>query len=183
MNRIMAELHQDHTHLSRLLNMLERHVKVLLNDGDPDLNMMIDIVEYIRSYSDLFHHPKEDKVYGIFKKRTNEGADIVDSLLDDHQHIPEVTLEFQQLLNSALSGAFVVSRDDLSKKITNFINIQRKHLNTEEKKLFPLINKTLKESDWAELEASIQEKSDPLFGTKIEESYESLYQTIKGQDD
>lgn len=183
MHRIMAELHQDHIHLSRLLNMLDRHVKVLLNDGDPDLYMMVDIVEYIRSYSDLFHHPKEDKVYEIFKKRTKEGADIVDRLLDDHQHIPETTIEFQHNLNSAINGSLIVSRDDLSKKITHFIDIQRTHLNTEEQKLFPLINKTLQKSDWAELEASIKEKSDPLFGTKVEASYESLYQTIKGQDD
>ena len=181
MNRIMAQLHQDHIHLSRLLKMLERHVKVLLHDGDPDLNMMIDVVDYIRNYSDLFHHPKEDIVYEIFKKRTKEGSDIVDNLLNDHQHIPMVTLEFQQILYSASNGSLIIKRDELSKKITHFIDIQRTHLNTEEEKLFPLINKTLKDSDWAEIEAAVQEKSDPLFGKKVEESYESLDQTIKDQ--
>jgi hemerythrin-like domain-containing protein len=161
--------------------MLERYVNELMNDGDPDLTMMVDIAEYIRTYSDLFHHPKEDKVYEVFKKRTKKAADIVDSLLDDHQHIPGVTLDFQQLLTGAINGSSVVSRDDLSKKITHFIDIQRTHLNTEEKKLFPLINKMLKESDWAELEALVQNKSDPLFGTNVEETYECLYQTIKDQ--
>ncbi len=182
MNRIMAELHQDHIHLSRLLNMLERHVKVLMHDGEPDLNMMLDVVEYIRNYSDHFHHPKEDKVYAIFKKRTKEGEDIVDSLLDDHQHIPGVTLEFQQILYNANNGSLIINRAELSKKITHYIDIQRTHLNTEEEKLFPLINNTLKVSDWAELEASVQERSDPLFGANVEESYEGLHQTITDQD-
>jgi len=179
MNKIMTELHQDHIHLSRLLSMLERHVKLLLNDGDPDLNMMLDVVEYIRSYSDLFHHPKEDKVYEVFKKRTKQGAEIVDSLLDEHHHIPELTIEFQQMLNGAIDGSLIVSREDLSEKIIHFINVQRAHLNTEEQKLFPLINKTLQQSDWDELEATVPKRNDPLFGTKVEASYEGLYQTLK----
>ena len=183
MNRIMTELHQDHIHLSRLLSMLDRHVRVLLNDGDPDLTMMIDVVEYIRSYSDLFHHPKEDKVYEVFKKRTKEGDEIVDDLLDDHQHIPELTIEFQQMLNGAIDGSLIVSRDDLCEKIIHFLQVQRAHLNTEEQELFPLINKTLQKSDWEELDASVQKRSDPLFGTKVESSYEGLYKTLKDQDE
>ena len=182
MNRIMTELHQDHIHLSRLLSMLDRHVRVLLNDGDPDLTMMIDVVEYIKSYSDLFHHPKEDKVYEVFKKRTKEGDEIVDDLLDDHQHIPELTIEFQQILNGASDGSLIVSRDDLCEKIIHFLHVQRAHLDTEEQQLFPLINKTLQQSDWDELEASVPKRNDPLFGTKVEASYEGLYQTIKNQD-
>ena len=183
MNRIMTELHQDHIHLSRLLSMLDRHVRVLLHDGDPDLIMMLDVVEYIRSYSDFFHHPKEDIVYELFKKRTKEGAEIVDSLLDDHQHIPQLTVEFQQILTAAIDGSLIISRDDLSEKIIHFINVQRQHLNTEEQELFPLINKILEKSDWAELEASVQKRNDPLFGTKVKASYEGLYKTLKDQDD
>ena len=179
MHRIMAELHQDHIHLSRLLNMLDRHVKVLSSNGDPDFHMMIDIVDYIRNYSDLFHHPKEDKVYAIFKLRSNEGINIVEGLLDEHQQIPTVTLEFQQLLDGALNGSIIVSRDELSDKISYFIDIQRKHLNTEEEKLFPLINKTLDASDWIELEDLVPVRSDPLFGEYVEECYENLYSTMK----
>ena len=179
MSRVMAELHQDYIHLSRLLNMLERHVKVLMHDGEPDLNMMIYIVDYIRNYPDTFHHPKEDIVYEFFKNRTREGADIVNGLLYDHQHIPGVTLEFQQILYSANNGSLIIERDELSKKITHFLDVQRTHLNTEEEKLFPLIYKTLKDSDWTEIEALVQEKNDPLFGKKVEESYVSLDQTIK----
>jgi len=181
MHRIMAELHQDHIHLSRLLVMLDRHVKVLSNDGDPDLCMMIDIVDYIKNYSDLFHHPQEDKVYEVFKTRSNQAADIVEILLNEHQHMPEVTIGFQQLLEDALNKSIIVSKQELSDQITQFINIQRKHLNTEEEKLFPLINNTLQKNDWARLEELVQKRTDPLFGEQVEECYEDLHQTIKGK--
>jgi len=179
MHKIMAELHQDHIHLSRLLHMLIRHVKVLQEDGDPDFHMMIDIVDYIRNYSDLFHHPKEDNVYKVFKARSKIGIEIVDALLEEHKQIPKVTVEFQQLLEGALDGSIIVSRDDLSEKIIHFIKIQREHLNLEEEKLFPLINKTLNKSDWLEVEGLVKQKSDPLFGEQVEERYESLYNSIE----
>jgi hemerythrin-like domain-containing protein len=175
----MVELHQDHIHLSRLLKMLDRHVHVLQSDGDPDFIMMMDIVEYIRNYSDFHHHPKEDHVYKVFKDNYNQAIHIVDGLLDEHIKIPKVTIAFQQLLDGALNGSIIISRDELSERITNFIDIQRNHLNIEEEKLFPLIHATLKESDWIEIEALVQEKQDPLFGTTIEEGFEILHETME----
>jgi len=179
MHRIMLELHQDHIHLSRLLKMLIRHVIVLQNDGDPDFEMMIDIVEYIRHYSDSHHHPKEDQVYKVFKEKTDQATHIVDGLLDEHHKIPAVTIAFQQLLNAALNGSIIISRDELSERITNFIDIQMNHLNIEEEKLFPLINKLMTDSDWAKVETQIKEENDPLFGSRVEERYEDLHKRVE----
>ena len=181
MHRIMAELHQDHIHLSRLLKMLVRHVKVLQDDGDPDFVMMIDIVEYIRNYSDFHHHPKEDQVYKVFKASSDQATHIVDGLLNEHQQIPKVTTAFQHLLDGALNGSIIISRNELSEKITNFIDIQMNHLNLEEERLFPLINEIMQESDWAEVEAQITKREDPLFGSQVEDSYKDLHQIVKGE--
>jgi len=178
MHKIMSELHQDHIHLSRLLKMLVRHVIVLQNDGDPDFNMMIDIVEYIRHYSDFHHHPKEDRVYKVFKAHSDQAGHIIDGLLNEHLQIPKVTIAFQQLLNGALNGSIIINRDELSERITNFIDIQMNHLNLEEEKLFPLINEFMKDSDWAEVETQIKEKDDPLFGSRVDARYAELNRTI-----
>ena len=180
MHRIMVELHQDHIHLSRLLKMLDRHVKVLQNDGDPDFIMMIDIVEYIRNYSDFHHHPKEDHVYKVFKASSDQVTHIIDGLLNEHQQIPKVTIAFKQLLDGALNGSIIINRNELSERISNFIDIQTSHLNVEEEKLFPLINKMMKNRDWAEVEAQMKDKNDPLFGEKAEEDFEYLHQMMGG---
>ncbi len=176
----MVELHQDHLHLSRLLKMLLRHVHVLQNDGDPDFEMMIDIIEYIRAYSDNHHHPKEDVIYKVFKSTTNKADHIVDGLLNEHKKIPKVTIAFQQLLDAAQNGSLIIKRDELTEKITNFIDIQWDHLNTEEDKLFPLINKFMNDSDWAKVENTIKEKEDPLFGSYVESRFESLSHATQG---
>lgn len=179
MHRVMKELHQDHIHLSRLLKMLVRHVLVLQKGGDPDFEMMIDIVDYIRDYSDNHHHPKEDSVYRIFKSTTDKASDIVDGLLHEHQQIPKVTIAFEELLKGALNGSLIIERNLLSEKVTNFIDIQWDHLNTEESTLFPLINKIMKDSDWEKVEALITKKKDPLFGVSVEKRYENLSKVVE----
>lgn len=178
MHRIMVELHKDHIHLSRLLKMLIRHVIVLQNDGDPDFEMMIDIVEYVRHYSDFHHHPKEDQVYKVFKGSSDKATHIIDGLLDEHEKIPGVTIAFQQLLNGALNGSIIIDRDELSEKITNFIDIQMNHLNLEEQTLYPLINKYMTDNDWAKVETQIKEQNDPLFGSPVEEGYDNLHKRV-----
>ena len=174
MHKIMKQLHQDHIHLSRLLKMLVRHVRVLQDGGDPDFVMMIDIVEYIRTYSDNHHHPKEDEVYQVVKSKNKKVAHLVEGLLNEHQQIPKVTIAFEELLKGALSGYLIIQRDELTEKITNFIDIQWSHLNTEEDKLFPLINKLMTSADWKQVEAQIEEKDDPLFGANVEKQFENL---------
>lgn len=181
MHKIMAELHQDHIHLTRLLNMLDEQVEFLGSDGDPDFFLMIDIANYIQHYPDLVHHPKEDQVYRVLRERTDKWTDIVDSLLDEHRHLPEVTLEFLNLLEGAASSYSIVSREDLKEKIENFIKIEREHMNKEENTIFPLIEKTLNEQDWEAVETNLIKKTDPLFGAQVEQSYENLYQSIKSQ--
>jgi hemerythrin-like domain-containing protein len=175
----MIELHQDHIHLLRLLEMLDRHVEVLQNDGDPDFLMMIGIVEYIRNYSDYHHHPKEGHVYNVFKASSKSATHIIDGLLNEHQQIPKVTVAFQQLLDGALNGSIIISRDELSERITNFIDIQMNHLNLEEEKVFPAINEIMTESDWVNVEAKMIEKNDPLFGITIDDRYEDLHKMME----
>lgn len=178
MHKIMKELHQDHIHLSRLLKMLVRHVRVLQDGGDPDFEMMIDIVEYIRTYSDNHHHPKEDEVYKVVKSKTNKVSHIVEGLFNEHQQIPKLTIAFEELLKGAHSGYLIIQRDELSEKITNFIDIQWSHSKTEEDILFPLIHKLMKDADWKQVESQIKEKDDPLFSATVDKQYENLSKTM-----
>ena len=178
MHRIMAELHQDHIHLARVLEILEQQVQLLSTGGDADLFLMIDIAEYFQHYPDLVHHPKENKVYEVFKKRTTKAVDIVESLLQEHWHLPSVTVEFHNMLEKTLNESELVSRQELQDNIQEFVDIQKRHMHVEEGTLFPLIEKTLSDEDWDNLEKAMIEKKDPLFGSRHELCYENLYQSI-----
>lgn len=181
MHRIMAELHEDHVNLTKLLRLLEQQVDKLAAGKDADLLLMTDIADYIRRYADQVHHPKEDVVYQVFKSRSAEAGDILAALLEEHRKLPAITLEFERLLDSLINDSVILSREELGNKITTFINAQKVHLNTEETSLFPLINATLHDADWATVEKQSQEHSDPLFGRHILDRYHNLQQLIGSQ--
>ncbi len=183
MHRVMAELHQDHVHLARLLDLLDEQVSLVSSDGDPDFFLMIDIAHFIQNYPDLVHHPKEDQVYRVFKARAEKWADVVNALLAEHQSIPAVTTEFSSMLEAAVNGSSIIGRNELKQKIQDFIDIQREHMEKEEKTIFPLIEKNLNEQDWADVESGLVKADDPLFGDKVEACYDNLYQLIKYESD
>lgn len=174
----MRELHQDHVHLARLLDIMDQQLELLSNDGDPDLYLMTDIVNYIQHYPDLVHHPKEDQVYKVFRECSDKWDDEVDALINDHQNMPIATLDFFRLLEGAANGSAIITRDELIERVETFIKLQRKHINKEEDKIFPMIEKTLSEEDWANIEKNLVHRADPLFGTNVEDCYKNLYQSI-----
>ncbi len=183
----MAELHKDHIHFEKVFKILDQQVELLTTDGHPDYYLMADITNYIQQYPDLVHHPKEDKVYDVFTQRSNEAADIVEQLQQDHQKLPSKTIELHKLFEAAANSVVLISREEIKKEAQDFLEMQKKHLNLEETILFPLIIKTLTEDDWKSLESSIameiSDKVDPLFGATIAECCENLYQSIKKQGD
>ena len=179
MNKIMTELHQDHIHLARVLCVLDKQLEMLKSDADADLFLMIDILDYIQHYPDLVHHPKEDIVYEVFKARSTEGANIIEALMNEHQQLPSTSKKLHELLDGAANGIVFVSRQELYEKIQEFSVAQRKHMNLEEEKLFPLINKIMTDDDWAKVDATMPNNHDPLFGANLEECYQNLYQSIK----
>ena len=183
MHKIMAELHQDHIHLARLLAMMDEQVALFASGGDPDLYLMIEIAQYIQHYPDLAHHPKEDQVYRVFKERADDQyKEIIDNLMQEHRSLPVETVEFLTVLEAAANGSSIFSRDELLHNIQHFITLQRQHMDQEEHTVFPMINKTLNDEDWAGIEKNLDKQEDPLFGKKVEALYDNLYQLINSEN-
>lgn len=180
-HRIMDELHLDHLHLLKVFKILDQQVELLASGHDPDFFLLTDIAHYIKHYPEFIHHPKENIIYNLLSKKTNNEAEVLAQLQKEHRELPEETNQLDELLNSAASSAIFISRDELKSKIQHFLDIQRKHMDLEEKFIFPLINETLTEEDWNSINTEAMPAHDPLFGDDIEARYENLYQSIKSQ--
>lgn len=180
-HRIMKELHRDHLNIERLLSLLDIELSKLPNDGDIDMTLMIDIIDYVENYPDLVHHPKEDVLYNAYKAKSLESSEIVDGLLKQHQELPVLTRAFRELLEEVSIGALIISRDELYKKARDYVDQQRTHLNTEEALMFPIIVESFDQADWDILEASMPVHKDPLFDAELDR-YENLLSYLKTQE-
>ncbi len=59
MIELIEALRQEHSDIARLLDAIDLQV----NGGSPDFGLLHEILEYLLTYPDQYHHPKEDLIY------------------------------------------------------------------------------------------------------------------------
>lgn len=178
MASLLAELHRDHRHMAKLLNLLASQVDLIHDAGHPDYELMLTIVEYNEEYPDRIHHPKEDVIYRAYLEKSDEERALIEGLLEEHQRLIQETCEFHKTLRLVEQGA-VMPREEVERQARTYIEHQRRHLNEEEATVFPLIDRTLSTRDWERIARSAKSGNDPLFGKRATR-YEVLYELITG---
>jgi hemerythrin-like domain-containing protein len=159
-SRTMDALVQEHRNIARLLDLLEKQLDLFAKAAKPDYDLMLQIVEYFRSFPDLYHHPKEDLVFRRLAKRQPEVAAKFGDLEAEHRHCSDRLGDFAQavvvtLLQAKTPKTFVgIARD--------FIDNERRHMAAEEKELFPAAIRHLTDEDWVEIDARSARFADPL---------------------
>ena len=53
----IATWHAEHAYFNQLLNLLHKQVDVFQTGKRPNYELMLDIMSYLKDYSDQFHHP------------------------------------------------------------------------------------------------------------------------------
>ncbi|WP_218511557.1 hemerythrin domain-containing protein [Variovorax sp. dw_308] len=173
MKSLITRWHADHVHFSRLLDLLKRQVAEFHDDGEPDYNLMLDIVSYLREYGDRVHHPLEDEAFELLVLRAPELRLPVNRLKQEHRAIAIAGEELVGLLNGIIGDA-VIARDKVEAAAALYLAYYRHHLATEERDILPRAARLLDEHDWKSVARSVPPLLDPLFGTVQGTGYRNL---------
>jgi hemerythrin-like domain-containing protein len=177
MKNVIESLHEDHRNLDTLLGLLETNLLALQTDDDPDYPLMVDIVEYVYTYPDVFHHPREDLLYQKAMERDSAIRDEIEPVLQQHAELKEFTHWLLDALNAVLNDV-LVDKAQLTENIRTFIELQRTHIVLEESKIFPHVERLLTPADVNWLDEQQPRRADPLFGEQVEERFRQLYKNI-----
>lgn len=182
MSDIIHKLRIDHLNISRLLDILEEQLQ-LFHEGDkPDYVLMLDIMQYMTHYPDLFHHPKEDLIFKKLVERDASARLVVNDLLKKHEVLAEKGGKFSESLRTVLNE-FMVERETVETQGRDYITTLRHHIDVEEGQVFPLASKVLADEDWEEIDNSMDAMEDPLFGDVVQKEYLALYEYIRHQSE
>src|SRR6266567_2002206 len=146
----VSHWHAEHANFSRLLDILERQVDAFHEGEQPNYDLMVDIVSYLRHFPDLHHHPREVAAAG-------------DDLL--------------RTLGEVTSGA-VIARAAVEAIAAMYLVYYRHHIVSEEKEVLPRAAKLLTANDWRTVAACAPGGRDPLFGNESEAGYRELRRHI-----
>jgi hemerythrin-like domain-containing protein len=176
--KTMNELRTDHRNMVQLLDLLDAETIRLADCDEPDYDLVYDIMTYMSEYPDAVHHPKEDMIYRHLRSSRPEIEDALQIIETDHKALAVASHEIRRDID-AISADGVVSRQSLAASLRKYSEDLRKHMYWEEKELFELADAMEDDDNWAELLASYDEASDPLFGSQTERRFQKLFNGIQ----
>ncbi len=174
-------LRQEHVNMAKLLTLLERQVAIFDSGQRPDYDIMLGVVEYLRDWSDRWHHPKEDLILDRLRRRDPAGAEKVGELEKGHAALADLTNQFIETIRDVL-GEEELPRERVSGLAAEFIRSQRRHMEGEEAVFLPAAERALTSQDWADIAMRISNPEDPLFGREVEKRFEILRRDILAFD-
>ncbi len=171
---ILATLYAEHRYMGTLLKLLEAQVNSLEQEDEVDPQVLYESLHYMTHFPDAFHHPREDLVYARAGERDYALADSVDTLQRDHDHLSKLGPRALKAVAHWEETGEGVER--LRALVQDYTATMYKHMEVEEKLVFPEIERVLKPEDWRELERDdlMTPVPDPVFGPQVEREYRNL---------
>ena len=177
MPKIIDILLDEHQNIEKLLLVLEHELEVFDRSGRPDYEILQSIIQYFQDYPESCHHPKEEMIFEKLKLRDPAAAKRFGDVEAEHGLEAKRLRSFARAVDSILADQEFL-RESFHLAVHDFIEHQRQHLQKEERLLFPAAVKALRSDDWAEIDARLDDRKDPLFNSIVEERFQNLQRTI-----
>jgi len=187
MSKLLDQLKTDHINICKLLCILEKQIQHL-QDGDKSEEPMLiirEILDYMQQYPAICHHPREEVL-----------IDMLIDLLDDvdrgtikklknikieQASIDKLTPELYQQVHLAVESSY----QGMIEQIKVFLDYYYKHVETEDKFLYPLALQLFSDTDWQDMDRHFEDVLDPLFTAheETENHFIRLYKMIIDHDE
>ncbi|BAL26795.1 hemerythrin domain-containing protein [Azoarcus sp. KH32C] len=171
-------IRDEHLAISAVLYSLRYLVKDMRKGAAPNFPLLRAILDYIVSYPDRWHHPKEDKyLFAAVKKRTHDADGLIGRLEREHEMgYPMVEDLKRQLI--AFQDGDPAAGEAFFDAAERYAELEWQHLRTEEEVFMPIAERVLSPEEWAGIAAAFRENDNPLFGIKPKDEAETLYRRI-----
>jgi hemerythrin-like domain-containing protein len=169
----IAIWHTEHLYFRRLLDLLDRQVGVFDNGQRPNYEAMLDIITYLREYSDRYHHPREDVAFARLARHHPQLEPVLARLRQEHRVIATAGEALAALLASILDGS-IVERSQLEAAAVTYLVYYGSHIDREEEDILTLAARSMTEEDWRAVRDAVPSSPDPLFGGSPGQHYRAL---------
>lgn len=179
MTGALSIIRDEHRSLSAVTQSLGFLAREASDRGlEPDYELFALILDYIESFSNRFHHPKEDQyLFTALRRRSNEVNQALEMLELEHARGDEMLRDLRYLLSRCrVGGAAAV--DTFAAAVWEYVDFHWRHMRREEDVVMPVAEQRLTEADWQPINAAFQANDDPLFGARPREDFRRLFGLI-----
>lgn len=180
-NPILQRLNADHKHIAKVMYCLRSQIKGFDDpEMEPNISQIMDILDYISTVPERWHHPVEDVVFRKLMEKDPPHPEQIRAVLREHEDLERITQELKTAYERvAMDIAVPIAH--LYRTATIYLSRQMLHLDAEESVLFPLAEEYLEEDDWNDVEEEVERVyGDPDDTSKLE--YDHLLDSILNFD-
>jgi hemerythrin-like domain-containing protein len=177
MKNTVAHWHSEHMYFKRLLDRLQKEIDVFATGERPSYELMLDIIAYLREFSDRVHHRREDAAFACLERRFPDMQLPLARLQQEHRVIAHAGETLLQLLTSILDGS-VVPRAEVEAAAATYLVYYGNHIAREEEDILTRAAAALTREDWDAVRNAVPHAEDPLFGPTPELRFRQLRRQI-----
>ncbi|MCB1889140.1 MAG: hemerythrin domain-containing protein [Rhodocyclaceae bacterium] len=167
----------EHFAIAAVMYCLRHLVRQMRDHGEaPNFPLLHAILDYIVSYPDRWHHPKEnDYLFAAIRERSDIANALIERLEQDHRdghpRIEDLKTRLNAFERAGEAAPFYAAAEA-------YAQTEWDHMRREEDELMPLAERVLTAEDWQRIHDAFRENDNPLYGIKPKEDAERLYQRI-----
>ncbi len=180
MSDTLDTLYSEHRYLSTLLDILETESARLKPRKVPDYHLLLDIIDYLTHYPDVYHHPREDLLFTTMVDRDDEFEPLLERLEREHRTLKQYNHELFNELTAVVAGR-AADRPLMLRSIERYIDAYRQHMDYESREIFPRAKGVLSAADQRKLAKKTQAIDDPLFGGEIQYQYQRVGRNLQAR--
>ena len=176
---MLMALRAEHRHIATVMALLSQQLNAIERGELVATHVLYEIMDYMVTWADRFHHPREDRIYDHVAEVDRGLAGNLRNLERDHDRMARDGREMLHVIErwraGELCGHEVVDRGRA------YVGRCHTHMNLEEDEVFPLIDTVLTRSDWRDLEAEdvLHPASDPVFGRRVQREFRHLARRVR----
>jgi hemerythrin-like domain-containing protein len=177
MNDAVKHWHTEHMYFKQLLDRLQKELDVFAAGERPNYELMLDILTYLREFSDRIHHPREDVAFACLARRFPDIELVLARLQQEHRVIAHAGETLRNHLAAILDGA-IVPRAEVEAAAGTYLVYYQSHIAREEEAILTRAAAALGREDWEAVRKAVPHAEDPLFGPNPGERFRQLRRQI-----
>lgn len=169
-------IHHEHSRIATVLQCLDRLAERISDERTvADLAAFEAIIDYLQSFPERFHHPKENEyLFAALEQRAPELAPTIRQLKAEHAEGEQRLNGLSRALEDMRAGR-EGSREDFRRCVADYVAFERDHMRTEETAVMPSARAKLSEEEMLALQEAFSGHADPLFDAHRRGKYNALY--------
>ena len=164
----IKRLVDEHILIKKLLALIPYIMEILDVKTKSGRELIVNIVDFIRSYADKFHHAKEEDI--LFKYVDNN-LDIINTMLEDHK---AGRFHVKSIVDALTKG----DKNAIIKHLMEYKKLLTQHIKKEDEILYPWIDRGLLITQVGEIFSKFNE-AEKNIGEKAAKKYKKFIEDLE----